>query len=47
MFMFRHQNAEQNYDIKIVNRPIINGAKLKYFGMAVTNQNLIHEETTE
>jgi hypothetical protein len=47
MFMFRHQNAEQNYDVKIVNMPIGNGAKLKYFGIAVTNQNLIHEETTE
>jgi hypothetical protein len=39
-----HQNAEQNYDIKIVNRCFENVAKFRYSGTAITNQNLIQEE---
>jgi hypothetical protein len=33
-----HQNAGQNYNIKIANRAFENGAKFQYLGMAVTNQ---------
>jgi L-lysine 2,3-aminomutase len=39
-----HQNACQNHDIKIANRPFENVAQLKYLGITVTNQNLIQEE---
>jgi hypothetical protein len=39
-----HQNAGQNYDIKIDNRSFENVAQLRYFGTTVTSQNLIQEE---
>jgi hypothetical protein len=44
MLLSRHQNAGQNYDIKIGNRYFENVAQLRYLGMTVTNQNLIQEE---
>jgi hypothetical protein len=37
MLMSRHQNAEQNYSIKIVNRSFANVTKFKYLGTTVTN----------
>jgi hypothetical protein len=44
MLLSRHQNVEQNRDIKIVNRSFGNVSQLRYFGTTVTNQNLIQEE---
>jgi hypothetical protein len=44
MLLSSHQNAGQNHDIKIANRYFENVAQFKYLGLAVTNQNLIHEE---
>jgi hypothetical protein len=44
MLLSRHQNAEQNLDIKVANRPFENVAYFKYWGTTVTNQKLIHEE---
>jgi hypothetical protein len=44
MLLSRHQNAGQNYDIKIANRSFENVARFRYLGMTVTNQNLIQEE---
>jgi hypothetical protein len=41
MLLSRHQNAGQNYDIKVANRCFENVAGLKYLGTTVTNQNLI------
>jgi hypothetical protein len=40
--MSRHENAEQNHNVKAANRYFENEAKLKYFETTVTNQNLIH-----
>jgi hypothetical protein len=40
-----HQNAGQNWDIKIANRLYENVSEFKYLGTRVTNQNLIQEET--
>jgi hypothetical protein len=37
----RHQNVGQNRDIKIANRSFENASQFKYFGMTVTNQDLI------
>jgi hypothetical protein len=45
MLLSRHQNAGQNYDMKIANRSFENMAQFKYLGTTVTNQNLIQEET--
>jgi hypothetical protein len=33
----RHQNAGQNWDIKIANRSSENVSQIKYLGMTVTN----------
>jgi hypothetical protein len=41
----RHQNARQNYDIKIANRCFENVTQLKYFGTRVTYQNFVRKET--
>jgi hypothetical protein len=42
--LFQHQNAGQNYDIKIANRLIENVSQFKYLGTTVANQNLIQEK---
>jgi hypothetical protein len=39
----RHQKG-QNWDIKIANTLFENVSQFKYFGMTVTDQNLILEE---
>jgi hypothetical protein len=44
MLLSRHQNAGQNYDIKVGNRCFENVAQVKYLGTTVTNQNLNQEE---
>jgi ribosomal protein S2 len=44
MLLSRHQNAEQNHDIKLANRCFENVAQLRYLGTTITNQNLIQEE---
>jgi hypothetical protein len=44
MLLSRHQNAEQNDEIKIANRSFENVAQLKILGTTVINKNLIHEE---
>jgi hypothetical protein len=38
------QNADQNQEIKIGNRPFENVSQFKYLGMTITNQSLIQEE---
>jgi hypothetical protein len=42
MLLSHHQNAGQNYGIKIANRSFENVAQMKY--LQVTNQNLFQEE---
>jgi hypothetical protein len=44
MLLSRHQNAEQNYEIKIANRCFENVAQFKYFGTSITNQNLMRRK---
>jgi hypothetical protein len=44
MLMSRYQNPQQNHNIKIVNISLENLGKLRYLGMTVINQNLVHEE---
>jgi hypothetical protein len=39
MLLYQHQTAYQNWNTKIANR-----SPFKYFGMTVTNKNLIQEE---
>jgi hypothetical protein len=43
ILLSHHQNKGKNHNIKIANRSFENVAQLKYFGMTVTNQNLIQE----
>jgi hypothetical protein len=40
----RHQNAAQNSDIQIGNKPLKTVEEFKYLGTTLTNQNSIHEE---
>jgi hypothetical protein len=44
MLVSREQNADQNRDIKIVNRPLEKVSQFRYLGTTVTIQNLIQEE---
>jgi ribosomal protein S2 len=44
MLLSRHQNSEENHDMKIANRCFENVAKFRYLGTTITNQNLIQEE---
>jgi hypothetical protein len=44
MLLSRHQNAEQNHDIKIANRSFENVAQVGYLGTTFTDQNLIQEK---
>ena len=39
MCVSHEQNAGQNHNIKIDNKPFKNMAKFKYFGTSATNQN--------
>jgi hypothetical protein len=45
--MSRHQNAQQNHDIKTANSSFENVAQLKYLGKTITNQNLILGEINQ
>jgi hypothetical protein len=45
MIMSRHQNSEQNQNIRIANESFENVATFKYLGTTLTNQNDIHDET--
>jgi hypothetical protein len=45
MLLSRHKHAEQNREIKVVNRSFGNIVRLRYLGPTrITNQNLIQEE---
>jgi hypothetical protein len=44
MIMSHHQNSGQNQNIRIANESFESVAKFKYLGMALTNQNDIHDE---
>jgi hypothetical protein len=44
MIMSRHQNSEQNQNIRIANEWFENVATFKYLGTTLTNQNDIHDE---
>jgi hypothetical protein len=44
MLLSHHQNAGQNWDMKIANISFKNVSQFRYLGMTVTNQNLIREE---
>jgi hypothetical protein len=44
ILLFRHKNAGQNRDIKIVNRFFENMAQFKYLGTTVYKSKLIQEE---
>jgi hypothetical protein len=43
MLLYRHQNADQNHDVNIENRPFENVRQFKYLGTTVTKQNSIQE----
>jgi hypothetical protein len=42
--MSHHPNSEQNQNIRIANESLENGAKFKYLGKTLTNQNDIRDE---
>jgi hypothetical protein len=44
MLLSCHQNAGQNHDMNIANTSFESVAQFRYFGVIVTNQNLIREE---
>jgi hypothetical protein len=44
MLLSPNQNAGQNQDINTGNRSSENVSQLKYFGMTVTNKNLLQEK---
>jgi hypothetical protein len=44
MIMSRHQNSEQNQNIRTANELFENVATFKYLGTTLTNQNYIHDE---
>jgi hypothetical protein len=44
MIMSRHQDSEQNQNIRTANESSENVAKFKYLGTTLTNQNDIHDE---
>jgi hypothetical protein len=44
MLLPRHQNADQNRDIKIENGLFENVSRFKHLGTTATNENLIQEE---
>jgi hypothetical protein len=44
VLLSRHQNAEQNHDIKTGNRCFENVGQFRYLGTTVTDQNLIQKE---
>jgi hypothetical protein len=44
MIMSRHQNSEQNQNIRRANESFESVATFKYLGMTLTNQNDIHDE---
>jgi hypothetical protein len=46
MLLHLHQNAGQNYDVKIANRSFGNVSQIEYFGSTVTNHNLVQEQIT-
>jgi hypothetical protein len=43
MLLSHHQNAGQNWDIKVANKSFENVSLFVYLGSTVTNQNLIQE----
>jgi hypothetical protein len=44
MLISHHQDAGQNYNIMIANTSFEYVVKFKYLGMAVSNQNCVHEK---
>jgi hypothetical protein len=42
--LFRHQNVGQNWNIKVADGSFENVSQFQYFGMTITNQNLIQED---
>jgi hypothetical protein len=44
MLLSRHQNVDQNRNIKIANRSFENVSQFKHLGTTVTNQNVIQEK---
>jgi hypothetical protein len=44
MFMPNHHTTVQNHYIQVANKSFENMAKLKHFGMTITNQNCIHKD---